>query len=73
MYNTSGPRDITIFVNQQLITVVLSAILMYKQAVLPSFDYGGFLLVSCDKSQKKDLQVLQNNALRISLRYRLGE
>ena len=48
-----------------------TALLIYKQAVLPYFDYGGFLLVSCNEGQKHDLQVLQNNALRICLRYRL--
>ena len=48
-----------------------TALLIYKQAVLPYFDYGGFLLVSCNMGQKNDLQVLQNNALRICLKYRL--
>ena len=42
-----------------------TALLIYKQAVLPYFDYGVFLLVSCNQGQKKDLQTLQNNALRI--------
>ena len=48
-----------------------TALLIYKQAVLPYFDYAGFLLVSCNQGQKKDLQTLQNNALRLCLRYRL--
>ena len=48
-----------------------TALLIYKQAILPYFDYGGFLMVSCNKGQKKDLQVLQNNALRMCLRYKL--
>ena len=50
-----------------------TALLIYKQAVLPYFDYGGFLLISCNRGQKKDLQTLQNNALRICLRYRLAD
>ena len=50
-----------------------AALLIYKQAVLPYFDYGGFLLMSCNQGQKIDLQTLQNNALRICLRYRLAD
>ena len=50
-----------------------TALLIYKQAVLPYFDYGGFLLVSCNQGQRKDLQTLQNNALRICLRYKLAD
>ena len=33
-----------------------TALLIYKQAVLPYFDYGGFLLVSCNQGQRKDLR-----------------
>ena len=33
----------------------------------------GFLLSSCNRGQKKDLQTLQNNALRICLRYKLAD
>ena len=33
----------------------VTTLLTYKQAVLPYFDYGGFLLVSCNQGQKKDL------------------
>ena len=50
-----------------------TALLIYKQAVLPYFDYGGFLLLSCNRGQTKDLQILQNNALRICLRYNLAD
>ena len=48
-----------------------TALLIYKQAILPYFDYGGFLLTSCNQGQTKYLQTLQNNALRICLQYRL--
>ena len=48
-----------------------TALLIYKQAVLSYFDHGGFLLLSANRGQKKDLQTLQNNALRICLRYNL--
>ena len=40
-----------------------TALLIYKQAILPYFDYWGFLLVSCNQGQRKDL--------RICLRYSL--
>ena len=40
------------------------AILIYKQTIMPLLDYPGFLLNSCNISDRKDLQVLQNDALR---------
>ena len=50
-----------------------TAVLIYKQVVLPYLDYAGFLTLSCNVGHRKDLQVLQNNALRICLRYRLAD
>ena len=41
-----------------------SAVAIYKQTILPVFDYAGFMLISCNKSDRKDLQVIQNDALR---------
>ena len=41
-----------------------AAIQIYKQMILPFFDYAGFLLVACNKDKKGDLQVIQNDALR---------
>ena len=46
-----------------------AALLVYKQAILPYLDYAGFVLLACGKGLKKDLQKLQNNGLRICLRY----
>ena len=40
------------------------SILIYKQTILPLLDYAGFLLKSCNISDRKDMQVLQNDALR---------
>ena len=40
------------------------AITIYKQTILPVFDYVNFLLVSCNKSDQHDLQIIQNDALR---------
>ena len=41
-----------------------AATLIYKQTILPIFDYAGFLLISLSNSDKYDLQVMQNDALR---------
>ena len=49
----------------------ISAVLIYKQTVLPYLDYVGFVLLSCNVGLRKSLQVLQNNALRLCLHYRL--
>ena len=40
------------------------AIDIYKQTILPLFDYPGFMLYSINQSDKNDLQTLQNDALR---------
>ena len=47
------------------------AISIYKQTILPLFDYAGFLLISCNKKDRGDLQVIQNNCLRICYNVRL--
>ena len=41
-----------------------SALAIYKQTILPVFDYAGFILISCNKSDRHDLEVMQNDALR---------
>ena len=38
-----------------------AALLVYKQAVLPFLDYAGFVLLSCGKGCKKDMQTLEAN------------
>ena len=40
------------------------SILVYKQTILPLLDYAGFLLNSCNVSDRDDLQILQNDCLR---------
>ena len=40
-----------------------AAILVYKQTILPIFDYAGFLLISVGNGIKHDLQVMQNDAI----------
>ena len=44
-----------------------SAILIYKQTVLPFLDHVGLVLLTCNIGMRKDLQMLQNNALRLCL------
>ena len=41
-----------------------SALLIYKQTIMPIFDYAGFMLLSLGVEDKKDLQIMQNDALR---------
>ena len=45
----------------------------YDQTILPLLDYTGFMLLSINNSDKNDLQVLQNNALRICYYVRLRD
>ena len=47
------------------------AISIYKQTILPLFDYAGFLLISCTKKDRGDLQIIQNNCLRTCYNVRL--
>ena len=49
------------------------AIAIYKQTILPILDYSGFLLIACNKSDRSDLQKLQNHALRICFNVRLRD
>ena len=49
------------------------AIAIYKQTILPLLDYSGFLLISCNISERGDLQTLQNHALRICYNVRLRD
>ena len=41
-----------------------TSLAIYKQTILPILDYTGFILISCNKSDLHDLQVIQNDALR---------
>ena len=51
-------RKIRKFINQE------TAVIIYKQTLLPLLDHSGFLLNSCYVSDRNDLQILQNDALR---------
>ena len=50
-----------------------SATLVYKQAILPYIDYTSFILLSCNVGRRREIQTLQNNALRLCLRYKLAD
>ena len=46
-----------------------AAVSIYKQMMLPLFDYSGFLLLSCTLGQKRELQRIQNKCIRTCLLY----
>ena len=50
-----------------------SALSVYKQMILPIFDYSSFLLFSCNKSDREDLQTIENNVLRFCLGIQLSD
>ena len=49
------------------------AITVYKQTILPILDYSGFITISCNISDRGDLQTIQNHALRICYNVRLRD
>ena len=49
------------------------AISLYKQMILPLFDYSGFLLLSCKIGQKRELQRIQSSCIRSCLLYNHNE
>ena len=49
------------------------AVQIYKQTILPYFDYGGFLCISLSKDKKHDLQVMQNDILKICNKSKLSD
>ena len=48
-----------------------AAIMIYKHTILPYFEYAGFLLTACTKEDRKDLQICQNDALRVCTHIKL--
>ena len=50
-----------------------AAIMVYKLAILPYIEYAGFLVVACTIDDKRDLQICQNDALRICTRQKLSD
>ena len=50
-----------------------AAVLVYKQTILPIIGYAGILIIACRKEDKYDLQILQNDILRICNRSRISD
>ena len=50
-----------------------ASVLVYEQTILPIIDYAGFLLVSCNKEDKNDLQKIQNDVVRVRTKSRLSD
>ena len=50
-----------------------AAICIYKQMILPIFDFAGFMLISCTLGQKRELRKLQNRGIRTCLLYHRRE
>ena len=46
-----------------------AAMCIYKQMILPMFDFAGFMLISCTLGQKRELRKLQNRGIRTCLLY----
>ena len=50
-----------------------AAVVVYKQTILPIIDYSGFLLLSCSSGDINELQVIQNDILRICTETRISD
>ena len=50
-----------------------AAVMIYKLTILPYIEYAGFLVVACTVEDRKDLQICQNDALRICTKQKLSE
>ena len=50
-----------------------AALMIYKQTILPIFDYAGYLLLACNRDKKHDLQVIQNDVLRFCEKKKLED
>ena len=66
-------RKIYELVNIRDLITIQCALTIYKQTILPLFDYSGFVMISCNVSNRNDLQTLQNNALRVCFNVKLRD
>ena len=60
-------RKIRCYINKK------AAMCIYKQMILPIFDFAGFMLTSCTVGQKRELRKLQNRGIRTCLLYHRRE
>ena len=45
-----------------------AAVSIYRQTIVPIIDYSGFVIITCCKSDRYDLQKIQNDILRVCYR-----
>ena len=45
-----------------------ASVMIYKHMILPYLEYAGFMLSACSLDERRELQICQNDALRICLR-----
>ena len=50
-----------------------ASIMIYKLTILPYIEYAGFLVIACSIDDCWDLQICQNDALRICTKQRLTD
>ena len=60
-------RKISFFLSEH------AAIMLYKHMILPFMEYAGFMLLSCNIEDRKELQRWQNDALRVCTLCRLSD
>ena len=60
-------RKLQRFINDKCILQI------YKQTNLPVMDYAGFILLSLNRADRKELQILQNDVLRLCENVRLRD
>ena len=73
LYKNIEKRVIAKVYTLRKIRKYLTSIQIYKQTILPIFDYSGFLLLACNKEKKHDLQVIQNDILQFCENRRLQD
>ena len=50
-----------------------ASVMIYKHMILPYLEYAGFMLCACSLDDRRELQICQNDALRICLRIKLND
>ena len=50
-----------------------SAVIVYKQTILPIIDYAGFLLLACNMGDIDDIQIMQNDILRVCNKSKIAD
>ena len=47
--------------------------MIYKQAIIPILDYSGFMVLSLNIMEKRELQIMQNDALKLCYNVQLSD